>query len=59
MPVMRRNRPARHVNGFQGPAALEEKQHALSADVIGAEAFVPKHELPSAALDDLLGRRPA
>jgi CheY-like chemotaxis protein len=25
----------------------------------GAEAFVPKHELPGAALDDLLGRRPA
>jgi hypothetical protein len=25
----------------------------------GAEAFVPKHELPSAALDDLLARRPA
>jgi CheY-like chemotaxis protein len=25
----------------------------------GAEAFVPKHELPAAALDDLLGRRPA
>jgi DNA-binding NarL/FixJ family response regulator len=24
----------------------------------GAEAFVPKNELPSAALDDLLGRRP-
>jgi CheY-like chemotaxis protein len=25
----------------------------------GAEAFVPKDELPSAALDDLLGRRPS
>jgi CheY-like chemotaxis protein len=25
----------------------------------GAEAFVPKNELPSAALDDLLGRRPS
>jgi DNA-binding NarL/FixJ family response regulator len=25
----------------------------------GAEAFVPKDELPSAALDDLLGPRPA
>jgi CheY-like chemotaxis protein len=25
----------------------------------GAEAFVPKNELPSAALDDLLGRPPA
>jgi CheY-like chemotaxis protein len=24
----------------------------------GAEAFVPKNELPSTALDDLLGRRP-
>jgi CheY-like chemotaxis protein len=25
----------------------------------GAEAFVPKHQLPAVALDEMLGRRPA
>src|SRR5262249_30300017 len=49
--VVRRDGSARHAPGFEREAAPEEEQHALAADVIGAEARVtcehrePEHDL--------------
>src|SRR5262245_56545119 len=45
--VMRRDGTARHVHGLKREAALEHKQHALAADVVGAEPCVARELLQS------------
>ena len=57
VPVMRRDGAARHAHGLQREAALEQQQHAVAADVVGAKPLIAGERLE---LEHLLveARRP-
>ncbi len=44
VPVMGRDRAARQVHRVERGASLEDQEHALAADVVGAKARVADHE---------------